>query len=126
MSITTVMTWRWRTRIDACMRSPVLRSRTLGLKHLGSEVLRIGVEVPHQPLEIRGFGSGSKGRAAPVVQQCSGEIGGGGGREPLDDQLSPAQARLRAFGIGSRRSKEGIGGPMLLREPGLHCACCKS
>jgi hypothetical protein len=84
-----------------------------GLKHLGREVLRIGVEVPHQPLEVGDFGSGGKGGATPVMEQrtgesCTGKTGVGGGRESFDDQLSFAQARLFAFRIDRGRSEKGI------------------
>ena len=51
----------------------VLEGR-LGLKHLRGEVLRVGVEVAHEALEVGGCGSGGEGGAAPVVEQSAGEI----------------------------------------------------
>jgi hypothetical protein len=83
------------------------------LKHLWGVVLRIGVEILHQALKIRGFGSWGKGRSAPVVQHCSGQIRSGGWRELLDDQFFAAQARLTLRG-GSHGYDEAVLRAMLL------------
>src|SRR5207244_2922127 len=85
-----------------------LFSQRPGLEHLRREVFWIGVEVPEQPFELCSFGLWSKGRTAPVVQQRAGEIGAFGRREALDNQLSAAQAPLRIFKSGTRRSEKAV------------------
>ncbi len=86
---------------------PVARGLLPG--DLRGKVLRVGVEVLHQPLEVRGRGSGGKGGAAPVVEHGAGQIGVGGS-ELLEDEFSPAQTRfaLRRYGC-----EEGFGGLVL-------------
>jgi len=84
---------------------------------LRREVLRVGVEVAHETLEVRGFGSGGEGCAAPVVDERAGQAGCGW-REAFEDQLSLTEAR----GIGGGKGEEGVWGPMLPDETGLNCA----
>ena len=77
-----------------------------GREHLRREGFGVGVEIPDQPLEICGLGSGSEGRCAPVVQQRAGEVGLRGRRQPFDDQLSRSQALLYPSGIRARGREE--------------------
>ena len=70
--MTTVMTCFCRTRIEDLKVIALLR-KNLGLYHLRRIVLRIGIEVPHQALKVRGLAAGSKCSAAPVVQHGSGQ-----------------------------------------------------
>ena len=88
-----------------------------GLHYLRGEVLGVGVEVAHEPLEVGGGGSGGEGCSSPVVEECAGEVGTGGGCELLDDLLALPQTRLC---VGDGWSEEGVGGAMLLGEAGLY------
>jgi len=81
-------------------------------KHLWGKVLRIGKEILHQTLKIRGFGSGGKRGATPVVQHGSGKRCRDRGRELLDDQLAAAQAYL-ALLPRSQWSEEALLRPVL-------------
>jgi hypothetical protein len=92
------------------LHSIYLPRQYLSLQHLRREVLRIRVDIPQQPFEVRGFGSGSKGGAAPIVQQNSGQAGLAGG-ELFDDQFSGAK--------GMRQRQEGIGRPVIVVESQL-------
>jgi hypothetical protein len=79
-----------------CMEVIVLLGEGFGLDDLGGEMLRVGVEVFHEALEVSGGGSGGEGGTAPVVEECSGE-GWCGGGELLDDEGSLAEV-LRGGG----------------------------
>ena len=105
-----------------CLKTIILLGEDFRLQHLRGKVLRIGVEILHQPLKIRSCGSGDKRSTAPVVQHGSGHVCARGRCELLDDQLSPAQACL-AFSAFRRRSygsEEGSLGPMLLSKARLN------
>ena len=80
-------------------------------------MLRISAEILHQPLELRRCCSGDKGRAAPVMQHCSGQLRIAR-RQILDDQLAPPQPRLirRDQGAGSRLARCAAGQPRLQRS----------
>ncbi len=58
----------------------------MGCDYLGSEELRIVVEVPHEARKVCGSCSGRKGRAAPVVQQ--GPIDFGDGLDAFDNEVA--------------------------------------
>ena len=83
-----------------------------------AEVLGVGVEVAHEALEVGGGGTGGEGGAAPVVEECAGDVGAGGGCELLDDLLAVPETRGC---VGARGGEEAVGGLMLLGEAGLHC-----
>ena len=63
-----------------------------GVKHLRSIDLRVGVEVLHHPLELRGVCAGDEGRGAPVVEHCSIADGVLLWRQLFQEKFSPAQA----------------------------------
>jgi len=101
-----------------CLEMVVLSREHSCLKHLRGEMLRIAVEVSQQLLKVRSFGSRDKPCAAPVVQQCSGQIGTRRRRELLDDQLFPAQP-LRILWRRSHEWQEGTLRLVLLVEARL-------
>ncbi len=92
------------------------------LKYLWSKVLGVGVEVAHEAFEVGGCGAVGEGGAAPVVEKRAGEVGVGGGRDLLEDEVTVVEACVQCIGVGRGR-KEGVGGPVLPRESPFDTPC---
>ena len=60
------------THQDLCVAG--LLRKDAGRKYLGRVDVRISRKIMEQPLEIGGMCAGDKGSAAPVVEQCAGQL----------------------------------------------------
>ena len=76
----------------------------------------VGIEVLHQPLEVRRFAAGNKCRAAPIVQQRAGQFRACPGGQLVDDQFALAQPR-KIHG-----SEKAAGRPMLRVQSRFHAS----
>src|ERR1700761_366981 len=81
---------------------------------LRGEVVRVGVEVLEEVLEVGGGAVRDKGGGAPVVEEG---VWSGGGGDFFNEELAGAEVR-EAGGVGGE-DEEGGGGLVLLGEAGL-------
>ena len=88
-----------------------------GGEDLRGEVVRVGVEVLEEVLEVSSGCVRDKGGGAPVVEDGAGS---GGCGELFDEEL--AGAELGAGGGVAGQCEEDVGGAVLPREPGLEGA----